>query len=290
MYYAQLRAFHAVAQSGGFTLAADKLGVGQPTLSIQVRALEAYFGVELFHRRGRKTELSELGGSLFKLTQRLFAAEAEAIDLLRAVRDFRAGHLQVGAVGPYHVTEMLASFTARFPHIRVTVSIGNSQEMLGRLVDLRADVAVLAQLDEDTRFHSIPYSRHRIVTMVHRDHVWAKRRSISLAEFAGQRMVLRETGSTTRRAFERALETAGIAVDPVMEFGSREAVWHAVARNIGLGIVSEREVIPHPDIRIVPIADAALYTDEHVVCLAERRDSRLVAEFLKIARDLLAAR
>jgi aminoethylphosphonate catabolism LysR family transcriptional regulator len=290
MHHAQLRAFHAVAQAGGFTLAADKLGVGQPTLSIQVRALEAYFGVELFHRRGRKTKLSELGGNLFMLTQRLFAAEAEAIDLLSAVRDFRAGHLQVGAVGPYHVTEMLASFTARFPHIRVTVAIGNSQEMLGRLVDLRADVAVLAQLEEDKRFHSIPYSRHRIVTMVHRDHPWARRRSVRLAEFAGQRMVLRETGSTTRRAFERALETAGVAIDPVMEFGSREAVWHAVARNIGLGIVSEREVIPHPDIRIVPIADAALYTDEHVVCLAERRDSRLVAAFLKIARDLIAAR
>jgi aminoethylphosphonate catabolism LysR family transcriptional regulator len=290
MHQSQLRAFHAVASHGGFTAAAQALGVGQPTLSTQVGALERYFDVELLHRRGRSVVLSELGAALFKITQRLFGAEDEAVELLGAVRDFAAGHLRVGAVGPYHVTEMLAVFTERFPQIRVTVSIGNSQEMLERLLDFRADVAVLAQMEEDPRFHSLAYSRHPVVVMVHRDHPWAERQDIRLAEFAGQRMVLRETGSTTRRAFERGLAQIGIAPDIAMEIGSREAVWHAVARNIGIGIVSEREVIPHDSIRILPIGDADIHTDEHIVCLAERRDSRLVAAFLAIAEGLIVAR
>jgi aminoethylphosphonate catabolism LysR family transcriptional regulator len=289
MHHAQLRAFHAVAASGGFTAAATKLGVGQPTLSIQVRALETYFGVELFHRSGRKVAVSELGSALFGLTQRLFAAEAEAIDLLSAVRDLRHGHLHIGADGPYHVTEILAAFTARFPQIRVSVAIGNSQELEGRLLDFRSDVAVLAPLAADPRFHALPYARHRIVAMVHRDHPWAGRSAIALPEFAGQRMVLRESGSTTRHAFEQALAASGIAVDIALEIATREAVWHAVARNIGLGIVSEPEIIPHPDIRILPISGADLHTDEQIVCLAERRDSRLVAAFLEIARELAAA-
>jgi LysR family transcriptional regulator, low CO2-responsive transcriptional regulator len=290
MHQSQLRAFHAVAAHGGFTAASQALGIGQPTLSTQVGALERYFGVELLHRRGRSVVPSELGAALFKITQRLFGAEAEAVELLGAVRDFASGHLRVGAVGPYHVTEMLAAFNERFPKIRVTVSIGNSQEMLERLLDFRADVAVLAQMEDDPRFHSIAYSRHPVVVMVHREHPWAARREISLAAFAGQRMVLRETGSTTRRAFERGLAQIGIVPDIVMEIGSREAVWHAVARNIGIGIVSEREVIPHEAITILPIGDADIHTDEHVVCLAERRDSRLVAAFLAIAEGLIAAR
>jgi aminoethylphosphonate catabolism LysR family transcriptional regulator len=290
MHQSQLRAFHAVASHGGFTAAAQALGIGQPTLSTQVGALERYFDVELLHRRGRSVVLSELGAALLKITQRLFGAEDEAVELLGAVRDFAAGHLRVGAVGPYHVTEMLAVFTERFPQIRVTVSIGNSQEMLERLLDFRADVAVLAQMEEDPRFHSLAYSRHPVVVMVHRDHPWAELQEIRLAEFAGQRMVLRETGSTTRRAFERGLAQIGIVPDIAMEIGSREAVWHAVARNIGIGIVSEREVIPHDSIRILPIGDADIHTDEHVVCLAERRDSRLVAAFLAIAEGLIVAR
>jgi len=290
MHQSQLRAFHAVASHGGFTAAAQALGIGQPTLSTQVGALERYFGVELLHRHGRSVVLSELGAALFKITQRLFGAEAEAVELLGSVRDFASGHLRVGAVGPYHVTEMLAEFNELYPGIRVTVSIGNSQEMLERLLDFRADVAVLAQMEADPRFHSIAYSRHPVVVMVHRDHPWSSRQSVSLAEFAGQRMVLRETGSTTRRAFERGLAEIGIVPEIVMEIGSREAVWHAVARNIGIGIVSEREVIPHDSIRILPIGDAAIHTDEHVVCLAERRDSRLVAAFLVIAERFIAAR
>jgi LysR family transcriptional regulator, low CO2-responsive transcriptional regulator len=290
MHQSQLRAFHAVATHGGFTAASRALGIGQPTLSTQLGALERYFGVELLHRRGRTVTLSELGRDLFKITQRLFGAEAEAIDLLGAEREFAAGHLQLGAVGPYHVSEMLAVFSERLPRIRVTVSIGNSQEMLERLLDFRSDVAILAQIETDPRFHSLHYSRHPVVIMAHRDHPWAQRSTIGIAEFAAQRMIMRETGSTTRRAFERALAAADVTPNVVMELGSREAVWHAVARNIGIGIVSEREIIPHDNIKILPIADADIHTDEHVVCLAERRHSRLVAAFLAIAEASIAAR
>src|ERR1700730_14903689 len=152
MHNAQLRAFHAVATHGGFTAAADALGLGQPTLSTQLGALERYFGVELLHRRGRTVTLSELGRDLFKITQRLFGAEAEAIDLL-------------GAVGPYHVPEALAVFSERLPRIRVTVSIGNSQEMLERLLDFRSDVAILAQIESDPRFHSLLFSRPLVVVL-----------------------------------------------------------------------------------------------------------------------------
>ncbi len=126
--------------------------------------------------------------------------------------------------------------------------------------------------------------------MVHRAHPWARRRHINVADFADQPMIMRESGSTTRRAFERALAVAEVTPKIVMELGSREAVWHAVAGNIGMGIVSEREVIPHDDIKILPIADADIHTDEHVVCLGERRDSRLVAAFLAIAEAAIAAR
>src|SRR5260370_25837229 len=188
MHSAQLRAFHAVATHGGFTAAADALGLGQPTLSTQVGALERYFGVELLHRRGRTVTLSELGRELFKITLRLFGAEAEAIDLLGAVRDLAVGHLQVGAVGPYHVTEMLAAFNERFPQIRVTVSIGNSQEMLERLLDFRSDVATLAQIEADPRFHYLLFSRHPVVAIALPPHPWARLCHVNLTDFSGRRM------------------------------------------------------------------------------------------------------
>lgn len=288
MFYAQLRAFFAVAETGGFNAASRKLGIGQPTLSTQVRLLETYFGVELFHRRGRGVVLTDFGRQLLRATQRMFASEREALDLLNAARDFRVGSLRVGAVGPYHVTEMLAAFKELYPEVQVTVSIGNSQQMRDQLLEYRSDVAVLAQTQHDPRFFFLPYSRHPVIAMVHRDHPWTSRRSVGIEEFADQRVVLREVGSTTRLAFEQALAAAGITPKVVMEIGSREACRHAVTRNIGIGVVSEIEFVPHALISPLPISNAEIFTYAHVACLAERRDSRLVAAFIAVAQSLVA--
>ena len=69
MHQRSLAAFHAVARAGGFTAAAKLLNVGQPTVSTHVRALEDQFKVELFHRRGRTVELTEIGQLLMTITR-----------------------------------------------------------------------------------------------------------------------------------------------------------------------------------------------------------------------------
>ncbi len=100
-------------------------------------------------------------------------------------------------------------------------------------------------------------------------------------------MVLREVGSTTRRAFEDALRAAGVTVNTVMEIGSREAVWMAVERGIGIGVVSDIEFIPHPRLRGLRVADAEIFTYAHVVCLAERKDAPVIRAFLDVVEQLL---
>jgi DNA-binding MarR family transcriptional regulator len=68
MNHTQLRSFHAVAAEGGFTAASRVLNIGQPTITSQVKALEQHFDVELFHRRGRRVELTDAGEELFRIT------------------------------------------------------------------------------------------------------------------------------------------------------------------------------------------------------------------------------
>ena len=122
------------------------------------------------------------------------ARQEEAADLLNGYGGFHIGRLKVGAVGPYHVTEMLTTFNERYPQITLSVRIGNSREVLDRLIDYSADVAVLAHIEDDPQFWTKPYSRHPVVVFVNMDHPWTKRRSISIEKLEGQRMVLREVG------------------------------------------------------------------------------------------------
>ena len=287
MRHTQLRSFHAVAQRLSFTAAARELGVSQPTITTQVKSLEEEFGVELFVRRGRRIELTETGGGLLDITRRLFADEKEAADYLNETRGLKTGHLRVGAVGPYHVTDMLAAFNARHPGLYVSVTVGNSRDTLRDLLDYQTDVAVLAHVDPDPRLVAIPYRRHRVIAFCPADHPFAQRRSIRLRDMEGQRLVVREAGSTTRRAFDQAMREAGVAARVIMEIGSRESIREAVAKGIGMGVVSEAEFIPDPRIRPLPIADAEIYTYAHVVHLKERRKARLVHAFLQVLAGLL---
>ncbi len=289
MKLTQLRSFHAVAHAGGFVAGAALLNVSQPTLTAQVAALEAEFGVELFVRRNRRTEITPAGRDLYAITTRMFAEEQEARQFLEDSKELRTGKLRVGAVGPFHVTEMLAAFNRRYPGIQISVVIGNSLEAQRALLDYETDVAVLAHIDEDERLLTIPYRRHEVVVFTRTDHRFGGREEICLEELAGERFIVRELGSTTRRAFEGAMRARGVPMQVVMEIGSREAIREAVLRGIGIGYVSQAEFIPHPELTYVPIADADIYTYAHVSVLAERRNGRIVKAFLDIVGSLASA-
>src|SRR6185436_3260823 len=138
--------------------------------------------------------------------------------------------------------------------------------------------------------HAVPYSRHPIVIFVNRRHRFAGRRSIRMADLEGEPMIVREEGSTTRKALDDALRRAKVKPRIAMEIGSREAIREAVIMGVGIAAVSEIEYIPDPEIRRVSVSDAEMYTHAHVVCLEERREGRLVKAFLDIVAELQSER
>lgn len=286
MLYSQLRSFHAVAKEGGFTAASRAIHIGQSTISTQIKALENTYGVTLFHRPGRKIQISDCGEALFKISQRILQLEEEARDLLNNYGGILTGDLRIGAVGPYHATDMLAKFNQKHPGINLTVKLGNSMEMVDLLMSYSVDIAVLAHTEDNPAIYARPFSRHPVIVFVNTSHPFARRKHIRLEELQGQRFVYREVGSTTRRAFETALKNAGVTVDLVMEVGSRESVWLAVERGIGIGVVSDVEFNPHPNLRTLKISDAEIFTTAHITCLSDRVESKLVKTFFEIAESI----
>lgn len=285
MRLTQLRSFHAVATAGSFTRAAEQLHVSQPTVTTQVKMLEDHYKVELFHRTGRRVRPTEIGERLLQLSRQIFSLEADAVQLLGDVGELRSGQLRVAAVGPHHVTKMLVAFNQRYPGIKITVSTGNSQEVLDRLLDYSADVGVLAQVFKDKRFMSTPFSEHPVVIFTSTQHRFARRRTIRTSELQGEKLILRELGSTTRKALEAALKAAKVEPEVVMEIGSREIIREAVIQGVGIAAVSEVEFVPGPGLHAVRISDAQVRTYAHVVCLAERRDMRMVRTFFDVIAE-----
>jgi aminoethylphosphonate catabolism LysR family transcriptional regulator len=279
MSSARYRSFVAVAHHGSLSAAARALGLSQPTVSTQIATLERQSQVELFHRQGYRMTLSHAGHKLLSMAQKLIALESEADFFLRDSGKLHQGELKIGAVGPFHVIEMVAAYRARHPGMQLSIRMGNSQQVLHDLERYTTDVAILAGLYERPELAMREYARHAIILFAHVDHPFAQRAQVALHELQGQPLLLREQGSTTRTAMESALQAAGVQPRSSLEIGSREAIREAVARGLGLGAVSEAEFIPDPRFRAVRIAGDPASTTTYVYCMAERRDSLLVSSF-----------
>lgn len=281
MSTARYRAFIAVAQQGSLSAAARALGVSQPTISSQIATLERQSQIELFHRQGYRMTLSQAGHKLMTLAQKLLALEAETEFFLRDSGQLNQGELKIGAVGPFHVIEMVAAYSARHPGMKLSIRMGNSQQVLQDLENYTTDVAVLAGLHERPELLVREYARHAIILFAHVDHPLSRREQVNIEELNGLPLLLREQGSTTRTSIERALQAAGVKPHTQLEIGSREAIREAVARGLGIGAVSEAEFIADPRFRAVRIAGDPASTTTYVYCMKERSESLLVGSFLK---------
>jgi aminoethylphosphonate catabolism LysR family transcriptional regulator len=285
MNFTQLRAFHAVASAGGFTRGAARLRLSQPAVTVQVRALEQAYGVELFRRRGQRTELTEFGREIFRQAQQLFARLDDLEQLLAAAGSLRSGRLALGADGPFAVMDLLAAFLQRYPGVRVTMRLGNATRALADLRAGHTDVAVLNLIEHGEDLIDRPLLRDRLLALVSAGHAWGERPAVALDELSGAPLILREPGSATRALLVDALAAAGLEPRVALELGSREAVREAVFAGLGVGIVFARELLPDPRLRSLVISGADLSATVSLVCLAERRELRAVAAFFDVAQE-----
>lgn len=286
MNFTQLRAFDMVVREGGFSRAAQALGLTQPALTIQVKALEDAYGVKLLERSGRTVTLTETGTTLFELTRRLFALEDEMQELLTASRELRRGRLMVAADGPHIVMGMFARFRERYPGVELSVTLGNTAFVRRQLLERRVDVGILPGIEDEPSLERVLLWRHSPVLIVPHGHPWADRRSVAVAELDGQPMLMREGGSNTQRALNLALERAGAAPRTVLVLGSREAVLGAVAAGLGLGVVWKVEAEGDGRFRMLDIDDPQMTSIDYVACLRTDRNRRTVRAMLALAEAI----
>ncbi|WDD92113.1 LysR substrate-binding domain-containing protein [Burkholderia sp. FERM BP-3421] len=272
--------FFAVARQGSVTTAARQLKLSQPTVTGRIRQLEESYGVELFHRRGSRLELSDVGVALMPHAER-FAQQGSDVDfLLRNAGSLQSGNLRIGATGPYYILRSIAAFRERFPAVELSLEIGNSQQILQALFEYRIDLAVSSRLEEDPRVTRRLVASDPLVAVMHPDHALARHAQVDLAQLVGCALLLRESGSMTRHVFETALARVGLELPPHTVIGSREAIYEAIRLNLGVSVLPRGEVPGDPALRAVPLAPPAPMLHEYLYCLDARRAARLIDTFL----------
>lgn len=284
MRYAQLKAFHAVAVNGGFSKAAERLALTQPAISDHIRKLEDAYGSELFLRRRGGVELTSFARKLFAVTERMFEAETEALELLSRAKGLEEGLLSIGADAATHVLPLIRRFRERYPRIQVRLVAGNSAQLLHRLDRFEIDFAVIAEAPPQQDYHARLLREDEIQAFTAAAHPFARREEISLADFAAQPVVLREEGSATRGLLLSEIASRSLVLTNVMEIESREAAREAVASGMGVGVISSAEIVPDARLHMLRFSDWQARMSEWLVCLTARADLHIIRAVLGLLR------
>lgn len=286
MNYTQLRAFHAVARLRSVSRAAVALGLTQPAVTIQLRALEEAHRLKLFRRRGRELQPTEAGNALFAITQRLFAAEAEARELMQGEAALTGASLTLGADGPHLALDLLDRLRRAYPALKVAIRLGNSGATLQALRDQQVDAALLANPPADPKLQIHPVGRRDMMVLLPVGHKLAKRRKLELADLAGQPILFRERGSTTRRLLDRIIAERKLTIAPALELGSREALREAVARGFGIGFLFRGEAAGDSRLVTVPLEGGGGINQDMLICRKGQERGALFQALLAAAKAI----
>lgn len=266
MNFHQLHIFYTVSERGSFSAAAQTLHMTQPAVTMQVQALEDYFGTKLFDRSSKKIILSEAGRTLMPYALRSIMLMRETDQAMSAFTHMLEGRLQLGAsltIGEYVLPRLLGPFGREYPNISIVMKVMNTSQIMEEINKHQLNFGLIEAPVSHPDMEVEPVMGDELKLIVPGDHPLAGREEVTLEEALRYPFVLREQGSGTRRVMEEQLAAKGLdsgAMKIVMELGSTGAVKSAVEAGLGLTIISTSSVkheVALGLMKIVNISDAS---------------------------------
>lgn len=294
----QLAAFCAVVERRSFSQAAERLGVTQPAVSLQVRALEKRLGTQLLDRSGRRVEPTEAGVRLYRGAQRLLALEEQLLDELAGEGEGDlVGELRLGAsTGPAAIVVplLLCEFQQANPGVKVSLSVSDTQSVVDRVAarDLELGIVGAARRHRGIRFE--PFFDDEVILACPPGHPFGGR-TVTLDELRSENLILMQEGAGVRQIVEDELRGVGARLrdlDVRLELGLQESVRSAVQAGYGVTFISRSAVEPELAAGTLVAAQIEGLDAKREISLARssgRAVTRAADAFVEFARGRLAA-
>jgi len=258
----QLKIFEIVSRHLNVTRASKELRISQPSVSKQIKSLQEYCGVKLFKRIGRKIDLTTEG--------RLFRTEAQEILLRLEKLTQRYGkHALASAngaliIGGSHAASVsflpsiLAAFKDRHARVDVTLRTETSHGVERLVLDSEIELGVVMNLSYPTDIRLERFRQERLVQFVCTRHPLAKKKELTLEEFAQQPLIIKKKMGAKTSQVLKQIRDHGFKADILMECESAEAVKLAVLKSLGIGILYQDHItseIRNGELKILTVKD-----------------------------------
>src|SRR5437764_10219326 len=292
----QLAAFCAVVERKSFSQAAERLGVTQPAVSLQIRSLEQRLGRQLLDRSGRRVEPTEAGLRLYASAQRLLALEESLLEELAEDEEGAlSGTLELGAsTGPGGtvVPLLLCEFQEQHPELRVRLSVSDTQRVVGQVAERDLELGIVGAAPRHRGVTYESFFRDEVVLACPKGHRFAGK-TVSLDDLKSEPLLMMQDGAGVRQVIEDELRKIGSRLrdfDVRLELGLQESVRSAVAAGHGVTFISRTAI--EADLAAGTIATARVRgldpaREIFLVRSSGRAETRAAQAFVEFARTRL---
>jgi len=240
-------------------------------VSAAIQSLEEQYKVKLFHRIGRRIELTAAGRTLLQEAQKILAQVELTERGLQELNDLQRGELKLGAsqtIGSYWLPYFISKFKQQYPGVRIDCTLGNTQEIstgtltglfdLG-LVEGEVEPSVSVSLEQQI------VGSDRLQIVVGQSHPWFEQAVVPVTELTTTSWVMRDQGSGTRQQFEQVLRQWGIEptdLSVILELKNGEMVKAVVESGVGAAAISDLIIVKELRLDLLrPIKVTGLITD-----------------------------
>jgi DNA-binding transcriptional LysR family regulator len=208
----QLAAFVAVVERRSFSQAAERLGVTQPAVSLQVRALEKRLGTQLLDRSGRRVEPTEAGMRLYRGAQRLLSLEEQLLDEIAGEGEGElTGELRLGAsTGPAAIVVplLLCEFQRQHPPVRVALTVSDTQSIVDQVAARELELGIVGAARRQRAVRFEPFFQDEVILVCPPGHPFAGR-TVTLDELREESLIVMQEGAGVRQIVEDELREVG---------------------------------------------------------------------------------
>jgi DNA-binding transcriptional LysR family regulator len=235
-----LRYLLAVSRLGSFTGAASAMHVTQPAISGGIAELESELSVKLFHRHGRKVELTSEGRSLLNYAVRIQDLVEEAGHRLTKRHtahgdSFQFGSIDAGAI--YLLPDILRDYIAANPEVQLSVQVAPSRYLAEDLLMNRSEFAVLTLPYEHPRLDTLSLCTDRLILCASASHPFSRKRNVTMEQVVKEPLILFHNDSVSRRLVDEKFAEAGLTPRVVMAMRSPEAMQKLVEAGVGISFL-----------------------------------------------------
>jgi LysR family transcriptional regulator, nitrogen assimilation regulatory protein len=287
----QLQTFVHVAEHGSFSKAALVLGVAQPALSRQVRALETELHETLLLRHGRGVQLTDAGRRLLEHCQDILHMVSRAKEDLLAQRNEPIGEVTIAmppTVARLHTLPLIRAFQAEMPRARLAIVEGFSVLLTEWLLTGRTDLALIYSPEAQPALDIVPLRRERLCLISAAGQAPAK--AISLQQLSRYPLVMPQRGQIFRNLMESAAAMAGVPLNVAWEVSSVPVILDLVSAGMGHAALGEEAIrsYEHPErLAVTPFAEAGIVNTLCLVTAAHKRTTPLTLRTAALLRRII---